>query len=55
MDVYTNYPKYCCPACGKPVGYLGRVLAYIMGYGWHDCDFRNVRLKRINGRWTRDY
>lgn len=43
MRVYVEYPKYCCPYCGKPVGYLGRAIAWLVGTSWHDCDNSNIR------------
>lgn len=35
----TALPAWCCPYCGKPVGYLGRAWAWIVGVGIHGCDF----------------
>lgn len=34
----TDLPGWCCPHCGKPVGYLGRFWAALVGVGIHGCD-----------------
>lgn len=31
-----------CPYCLKPVGYIGRLLAWLLGTGFHGCNFSNV-------------
>jgi hypothetical protein len=32
----------CCPYCNKPVGYIGRALAWVFGTRIHGCDFSNT-------------
>lgn len=34
-----NLPTWICPYCGKPVGYLGRAWAWLVGVRVHGCDF----------------
>lgn len=33
---------YECPYCLSPVGYVGRLIAWLVGEKFHDCDYRNV-------------
>jgi hypothetical protein len=47
MKYIRQYPRYCCPYCGAPVGYLGRLFAWLFGVGFHGCDFSNVRQGRF--------
>lgn len=42
IPLKRNVPNYCCPYCTKPVGYLGRGLAWLFGTKIHRCDFSNV-------------
>lgn len=32
-----------CWYCGEWVGLIGRGIAWLVGTGFHNCDFRNVR------------
>ncbi len=41
----SNLPAWCCPYCGKPVGYLGRALAKVFGTSFHGCDGSLVKRK----------
>lgn len=43
MEFRKKYKKYCCPYCGKVVGYTGRILAYLFGTRIHRCTFSNVK------------
>lgn len=42
MRFARQYPGWCCPYCGKPVGYVGRALAWFFGTRIHDCDGSNA-------------
>lgn len=42
---WRDVPEWCCPYCGKPVGYLGRFWAWLVGVGIHDCDFSVYKRK----------
>lgn len=44
----AKLPGWCCPYCGKPVGYLGCLLAKIMGVRIHGCDFSVYRRESIH-------
>lgn len=35
-----------CWYCGKHVGLIGRGIAWLVGLGFHGCDFSNVRPPR---------
>lgn len=35
-------PCHCCPYCLKPVGYLGRLFAWLFGTKIHYCTSSNV-------------
>lgn len=41
----SSIPNYCCPYCGKEVGYLGNWLAKLFGTQLHGCDFAISRHK----------
>jgi hypothetical protein len=43
MEFRKKYKSYCCPYCGKVVGYTGRILAYLFGTRIHRCNFSNVK------------
>jgi len=36
-------PSWCCPYCGKSVGWIGRALAWFLGTRIHDCDHNLVK------------
>ena len=42
MNLKKQYPTYCCPYCGKEVGYIGRLFAWFFGTRIHHCSFENV-------------
>lgn len=42
MRFKRQYPSWCCRYCGKPVGWIGRAIAWLVGTGFHDCDFSNT-------------
>ena len=31
-----------CWYCRRPVGYIGRAIAWLVGVGHHGCDFSNI-------------
>lgn len=37
-----TYP-WQCPYCRKPVGYVGRAFAWLLGAQFHGCNFSNVQ------------
>lgn len=39
----VSYPKWCCPYCGEPVGYVGNWLAWLLGTRFHGCTMSNVK------------
>ena len=41
-EFIRKYHSSNCPYCGKPVGWLGRLNAWIFGRGFHGCDDSNV-------------
>lgn len=42
LKLKLEYPAWCCPYCGAQVGYIGRFIAWLVGTGFHGCDFSNV-------------
>lgn len=42
LPIRDDMPAHYCPFCKKPVGYVGRVLAWFFGTKIHGCDFTNV-------------
>lgn len=42
LALKRKMPSDCCPYCGAPVGYLGRLFAWLLGTRFHGCDFSNV-------------
>jgi hypothetical protein len=45
-------PRYWqCPFCLKPVGLVGRGLAYMVGVGVHGCRFTNVMHPQEFANW----
>jgi len=43
MEFRKKYKSYCCPYCGKVVGYIGRILAYLFGTKIHRCNCSNIK------------
>ena len=43
LELKSDFQPWECPLCGKPVGYLGRGIASLVGVGFHGCDFSNVK------------
>ena len=41
-EFIRKYYSSDCPYCGKPVGWLGRLNAWIFGRSFHGCDNSNV-------------
>jgi len=40
----VKYPKHCCQKCGKPIGWLGKVLEIItFKLVHHDCTFERAK------------
>lgn len=45
--IESALPAWCCPECDKPVGYVGRVMAWLLGNGSHGCDYRLLHRCRL--------
>lgn len=43
MRLKRTYPSWCCPYCGRAVGWIGRAIAWLLGVDTHGCDFSNVK------------